>query len=262
MTEDEVGRRSPYEAVFTVEGLDERGFAVIEEEGRRLGADLSRREQFARIDAVADLLAHLIPESFETGALDRYLEIIFHGFHFWRAGRPFYAFEEGVVRSLIERPPDLRDRTLRLPHPAQYLELPRNLLWAAVTDGPPEPLEGLFARSLVEPDGTEVLFVLGMWPERPGFSVAGLTFPADAPLVAHADAFHSDLPGADLAGLYSLGSAGEAIALLARLVWYIAAYTEAVVPVPAKSAGAGEDGRRKTSLEHLRVGTVEERDRG
>ena len=261
MTEEEVGRRSPYEAVFTVGGLDEREFAAIEEEGRRLRADLSRREQFARLDAVSDLLARLVPESFETGALDRYLEIAFHGFHFWRAGRPFYAFEEAVVRSLIEHPPDLHGRRLNLPHPAQYLELPRNLLWAAVTDGPPEPLEGLFARALVEPQGTEVLFVLGMWPERPGFSAVGLMFPADTPLVARADAFRSDLPGADLAGLYSLGSAGEAIALLGRLVWYIEVFPAAVVRVPASGAG-GEEHGRSTSLEHMRVRLVEERGGG
>jgi hypothetical protein len=261
MTEDEVGRRSPYEVVFSIDGL-ERAFATIEGEGRTLRADLSRREQFARLAAVGDLLARLVPGSFETGALDRYLEIVFHGFHFWRAGRPFYAFEEGVVRSLIERPPDLSGRTLDLPHPAQYMELPRNLLWAAVTDGPPEPLEGLFARALDGPGGTEVLCVLGMWPERPGFSAAGLTFPAGVPLVAGDEAFRSDLPGADLAGLYSLRSAGEAIALLARLVWYIEAFPAAVVRVPASRAGQGDQIRHLTSLEHLRVRSVEERGAG
>lgn len=250
----EVARRTPYEAVFSAEGFDEEGFAAIEREARDSGADLDRREEFVRSNTVADLLGRLVPEGFETGALDRYLEILFHAYHFWRAGRPIYAFEETVVRALVEEPPDLGDWSLTLPHAAQYLELPKNLFWAGVTEGPPEPVEGLFVRVDRE-TAVDLMVVLGMWPDRPGFSAATLVLPFDAPLtIENAGAFRSPIPGADLAGLYSLGRGEEAVALLARLAWYIEVHPGLLREVE----GSEEEGA--TSLPHRRVGTAESRD--
>jgi len=253
MSDAEIGRYTPYEAVFHAEGFDESVFEDIAEQGVGAGADLSSRSQFARVAPASAALERLVPESFDAAALDRYVEILFHGFHFWRAGRPFYAFTPSVVRRLIEDPPDLSDWTLAVPHPALYIELPKNLFWAAVTEATPEPVEGMFVRAAAN-DSLDLLLVLGMWPDRPGFSAAALTLPARAGSAsAEPDAFRSDIPGADLAELYSIRSGAEAIVLLARLIWFLESRPDAIHEEPAAADAEGAE-KRLTRLAYRRVG--------
>jgi hypothetical protein len=262
-----VGRISPYERVFGGEGAAERGLGAILAEADQLGRPLSRRDQFAGAEQVARLLREFVPEMTEPAAVDRYLEILYHCYNFWRFGLHSYAFEESVVRSLIESPPDLTVWPARAAHASFYLELPYNLFWAAVLeDHPPEPVEGMFVRlQPEEPAGqAEVLLVLGMRADRPGFSVAELTADLSRQDVAEdSDAFVSDIPGADLAGLYSLRRPSEVLVLLLRALWYIDTYPMSIEHVrdirtdDAESSGRSEN----TSLDYYRVGNVE-RSRG
>lgn len=261
-----VGRKSPYEILFGGEGLTASGFATIRDEARRAGISTARRDQFARLPAVRRLLGDVVPDFAEPASLDRYLEILHHCFLFWRAGCRYYAFEGAAARSVIVDAPALTDWTPRFDYPALYVELPENLCWAAVVDGePPEPVEGMFV-SLRTDQASEadILVVLGIRPHRPGFSVAALTVDLDAATaISEPGAFTSDIPGADLANLYSLQRSGEVVTLLLRLLWYVETYPESCELLPGSADAARDsDGRRSsTALEHYRVRKLD-RNRG
>lgn len=241
MTRDaETGRFTPYELVFGASGLAEELFPAIGEEVERRGPEATLRDEFARLDSVAALVGRLVPDEAEAAAIDRSLDLLFHCYHFWRAGCRLYAFEEPTIRDLIEVAPDLSGWSPRAAAEALYLELPRNLLWAAVTKGePPEPAEGMFVR--IEPERrADVLIVLGMRAGRPGFSAAGFTAPlGEADEIEDPDAFRSGLPGADLAGLYSLQRSSEALLLALRALWYLDRYPESAEKTVG-GAGTGE----------------------
>ncbi len=233
-------RTTPYEKVFGEERFAERDFPAIEAEAEEAGLDHARREEFALVARVGILLQDLAPDE-ASGRLDPYLETLFHAFHFWRAGRHVYGFDETLVRFLVESALDLGGAAVEPPHEALYIALPRHLFWAAVTDRPPEPVEGMFVkRAAHESASAELLLVLGMREDRPGFSTAGLTVSLREEPAAEAEApFRADIPGADLAGLYSLERTSEIMVLLRRLLWYLEAHPEAAEHTPAGLAPGG-----------------------
>lgn len=263
------GRRTPFELVFDVEGLAEREFPGLLEEAERRGVETARRHEFARLEGARALLGELAPDPVDPVALDRYLDVLFHGFNFWSAGRQLFACDASAVRDLIETGPDLSGWQPRLPFPAFYLELPKNLFWAEVMeDQPPEPVEGLFVtREPVERPRAELLLVMGMRPERPGLSAAGLMVDLEqARVSSEAELFRSNIPGAELAGLYSLSRSSEAVLLLLRLLWYLDTYPDSLERVRgARGGGAVEPQVASqpvpTALDHHRVRRVE-RSRG
>jgi hypothetical protein len=253
--------------LFGGEGLAESRFGAVRDEAREAGVDTERRDRFAQLHAVSELLRDLVPESAEPASLDRYLEILHHCFRFWHGGCRYYAFDEAAVRSIIGDAPDLTDWSPRTDHPALYVEMPRNLCWAAVVeDEPPEPVEGLFVspRTGRSSGDVDILVVLGIRPNRPGFSVTELAANLEVTsAIAEPDAFTSDIPGADLADLYSLQRSGEVVLLLLRMLWYIETYPEASELMLA-SRDADRDsheGGSATVLDHYRV-RVLDRNRG
>jgi hypothetical protein len=256
-----VGRITPYEVVFGEERFAAEEFPTLAEESVRRNLNTWRYDQFTSLGRVAALLEQVLPDDAEPAAVDQYVRILYHGYHFWSAGFPFYAFESPVLRSLIEGPPDLCEWPLRVPEPSLYLELPKHLFWAEVTEaGPPEPVEGMFvARAADPPSGeADMLVILGLRSGRPGFSVAGLRLDlGQARELDEPAAFQSDIPGAEQAGLYSLRRHSEAATLALRALWYIDAYR-------ASCRGVGGDGERRavghgaeTALGHFRVSLIE-----
>jgi hypothetical protein len=264
MTRDAgVGRITPFELVFDSAVLGQR-FSGITQAVKQRQADATRRDDFARLDDVARLVKELVPDDADAATLDRSLEFIYHCYHFWHADCPLYVVEEPLVRELVEVAPDLTAWQPRPPAAALYLELPRNLLWAAGTaGGPPEPVEGLFVRA---GDGSEVdcLIVMGMRAGRPGFSVAGASAAVEE--LGELDepgAFRSEIPGAQLAGLYSLSTPSEALTLALRILWYLDCYPESVEALDLQGTGprgAGDLG--STSLERVLMLRLVERSRG
>jgi hypothetical protein len=238
--------------------LAELEFPAIAEEAERSALDAALRDQFARLTRVGALLQQLVPEDLDPASFDNYLDIVFHCFHFWSAGTPTYVVEADVLRSLIETPPDLGSWRLRAEHPSFYIELPRNLFWAAIADEtPPEPVEGLFARPAAG-QAADFLAVMGVRPDRPGFSVAGLSIPLEFERGPEDEsAFRSDIPGADLAGLYSLARPSELVLLTLRLLWYLDLYPEAVESVKGAEEQQADAFDASTSLDHYRVYRVE-----
>jgi len=240
-----VGRKSPYEVLFGAEGLTESRFAAVRDEAANAGVTTLRRDHFANLNRVRELLVDLVPDLAEPATLDRYLLILHHCYSFWEAGCRHFAFEQSAVRSVITAPPDLFGWLPRTPHPSLYLELPQNMFWAAVVEGePPEPADGMFVNlrgGSTAAEGAEVLLVLGVRPDRPGFSVAELS--ADLTVargISEPDAFASDLPGAELAGLYSLQQPAEVVMLLLRLLWYVDTYPGSV-ELEESTPAAGHD---------------------
>jgi hypothetical protein len=258
-----VGRRSPYEVLFGGEGLTESRLEAIRDEALGASVKTAWRDRFASLDRVRELLVDLVPDLADPATLDRYLLILHHCYSFWEAGCRHYAFEESTVRSVIATPPDISGWSPRTPRTSIYVELPQNLFWSAVVEGePPEPAEGLFVslRGDGWVDGVDILLVLGVRPDRPGFSVAELTVDlAAARAISEPDAFAADLPGADLANLYSLRRPAEVVTLLLRLLWYVETYPESVEQKPGRAtADHGAAGQTTaTTFGYHRVRPVE-----
>ncbi len=249
------GRLTPYERVFGSERFAGVEFPAAARESEEAGLRLTSVEEFGLLPRVAHLLQEMAPEGSEPAALAAHLDLLFHAFHFWRAGLRMYAFDEGVIRFLAESELDLDDWIPAAPHAACYVELPSNIFWAAVDpELPPEPVEGAFIRIDADEPGTRIgvldlLLVLGMRADRPGFSAVPLKGDLQEALRSEdSTAFRSELPAGRDAGLYSLRRPSEALLLVHRLLWYLDEYTRALEQV---SGGGDEKG--STALEFFRV---------
>jgi hypothetical protein len=256
-----VGRITPYEVAFGEERYPEQDFPALADESDRRSMSTWRYDHFTQLERVAALLDQVLPENAEPAAVDQYVRILYHCYHFWSAGCPVYAFEAPVLRSLIERPPDLREWPFRAPAPSLYVELPKNLFWAQVTEsGPPEPVEGMFAAREADRPGAEanILVVLGLRSDRPGFSVADLRLdPGQARQLDEPAEFESDIPGAEQAGLYSLQRYSEAATTALRTLWYLDAYPASCEAMKAGAAREGLEHDAATALDHYRVSLIE-----
>lgn len=268
----ETGRFTPYELAFAGAHLEQQAFPAALEEFEKRGLDPLNREEFVLAASVGAALQDLVPEDAPANVLDRYVDILFHAFHFWRYGRRMYCFDEAVVRYWVETRPAVSGWAARAPHPALYLQWPRNLFWATVSEGAaPEPVDGFFVVTReAEQEGrrfTEVnaLMAAGLRPGRAGFGTiafrCGLE-PAGIPAEA-AWMFRSELPGSDLAGIYALERLPEAVRLVEAAFWYLERYPDHARAVPgSKEAAAGPAAMKgPTALDHLAV-TLSSNDSG
>jgi hypothetical protein len=239
-------RLTPYEMVFGAQEFEERIFPAIRAEAEMHGEEPGRRERFAFLSVAGDTLRELVPPDAPPEIRDDYRAFLYHAFNFWRYGRCVYKLERAVVRYLVESRPGLDGWEFRLPKPSVYLQLPANLFWASIsTDVPPEPVDGMFVTTVdnADPLGTvygdlQVLMVLGIRRQRPGFSIipfdteVGDGIPAvwvDTPGREEGEDFANVLPGGEMAGLYSILTTAEALKLAARAVWYVDAHPDHVV---------------------------------
>jgi hypothetical protein len=103
--------------------------------------------------------------------------------------------------------------------------LPRNRVWSRITeDAHAEALDGFFFA------GDWVLYVLGLMPGRPGFSIMEVNTGGDeaetisiAELKAREDGddFANVLPGGELQGHFAITNIAEALKLAARCFWQL-----------------------------------------
>ncbi|MBA4158936.1 MAG: hypothetical protein H0X65_15875 [Gemmatimonadetes bacterium] len=252
---DPPARPTPYELAFGETGFDEQVFPAVAEEAEGQKLDPARRERFAFLSRSGDAIREVIPRDAPPESLEQYRALLFHAFNFWRAGKRVYRLDAAVARYLVEAAPRLEGWEFAVPYPAVYLQLPPNLFWASIApDMPPEPVDGFFvttARIEDAPGGpvlrVEALMVLGLRRDRAGFSVipldteAGAGIPiewADLPVREDGGDFANVLPGGEIAGLYSILTAAEALKLLGRALWYIDQHAGLVRADVAGSAGA------------------------
>lgn len=230
---DAYARRTPYELAFPDGATALELAARVEDEARALGVDAHAPGAFLALGAVQAFARGLSGPDAPPGALPQLAALAFHSVHLARAGCPLYLLSTHAARYLVEGAPPGDPAP---PTPAGYLQLPRHLFWAELSEGAaPESVDGLFWTAT--PAGTlHVMLVTGVRPERPGIAVIQLP---EAPL---ADAatwlgaavredgpdFGSALPGGDLDGLYAFRAAGEALKLVGRLFAYVQAVPEAL----------------------------------
>lgn len=273
---DTHARRTPYEIVFA-ESIGDRLFPPIAEEAEARGLPLLDPDRFLFLSSVGQLLRRIAgeevaPEAGYGSADDKppapsgagagatgeppgepgeepgeemrqHGRLLYHAFHFWRSGKSVFAAEPALARRLVDDVTSVGEWELRAPHPAGYLQLPRNLFWAAPAPGlPPEPADGFFwtmagAQGDDDAASLNVLVALGLRPDRAGFSVV----PAEGTLddVPHwaesqgrpaGEDFESTIPGGELDRLYSLETATEVLKLASRFFWHVSAYPETLGP--------------------------------
>lgn len=268
---DPPARPTPYELAFGETGFDEQVFPAVSEEAEEQRLDPARRERFAFLSRSGDAIREVIPQDAPPESLEQYRALLFHAFNFWRAGKHMYRLDIAVARYLVEAAPRLEGWEFAVPYPALYLQLPPNLFWASIaTDTPPEPVDGFFVTTARVEDATgsevqriEALMVLGLRRDRAGFSVipldteAGAGIPIewdDLPAREDGGDFANVLPGGEIAGLYSILTAAEALKLLARALWYIDLHSALVWSVDDRSAGAAtQEGMGASRMPYFRV---------
>jgi hypothetical protein len=211
-----VSRLHPFDVVSA--GLPEEWFSEIRA-AEATGCDATDRLQFHDLAPVREVLRQLSPLGAEAAAitLAQYETLLYTVYRFWSAGRHSVGLErEGVERALAAD-----GRTggqAAVPHTACYLQLPERLFWARIDDiAPPEPLDGLFLATGAGSREITILAVLGLRPERGGFSQITVTVPledlARAKDVVRQPLFAPVLEGGDRAGVKSLVSEAELLHL-------------------------------------------------
>ena len=178
-------------------------------------------------DADADIAAS---GDADDDALRQYGRLLYHAFHYWRDHKPTRRLDEEAVRWLLDDVSSVGDWSLSVPAASGYLQLPRNLIWAEPAPGlTPEPVDGFFWRYVEpedEPARIHVLLVLGVRPDRAGFSVVPATGVLDhedhwADIDARPDGadFETTLPGGEMDELYSIESPAELLKLASLCFW-------------------------------------------
>jgi hypothetical protein len=214
-----VSRIDPFSHAFAA--LADARFPAIAEEADLERRDTADRPQFAALREVQHLLGELeSPDVLERHpeAGGEYLTALYVAFRYWRAGTRLVAVSrEQLTAAMTDPTPEAPPS---VPHGACYLQLPERWFWAQIDpDEPHEPVDGLFA---VEGRlGREISFlaVLGLRPDRPGFSQISLTaVPGDfvaAAGSARTPPFASTLDGGVAADLRSIITSAELLHLAA-----------------------------------------------
>ncbi len=255
-------RLTPYELAFSSTQFQAELFPAIRAEAA--GTSAASPDAFLMLGTVGRTLRELRPGDAEVRAgeatlpppeaVHDYGRVLFQAWQFWSWGLRLFVLDGPLTRHLLGALPPIGEWDLAAPHPAGYVQLPRNLLWARVhAEAPAEPVDGFFWTTDQDAGaGTrlDLLLVLGMNALRPGFSIleAGASLPAPAPghwadLEARPDEpdFTNRLPGGELSGLFGIVSVAEALKLASRVFHYIATQRAAVTTprvTPPTSSGS------------------------
>ena len=217
-------RVNPYDLMFKGE-LEER-LAAITVEARERNVDVTEREPFTMLLGVGELLGELVPEGASPDVIREVAGLLFHCYHFHHGGKHTFDIEEAVLRELLATGFIAGPSQIAPPTKSGYVRLPRNRVWSRITeDSHPEAIDGFF---FVDHD---ILYVLGLLPGRPGFSIMEVsgqhatdTNVSVAELKARAEGedFANVLPGGELQGHFAITNNIEALKLAARCFWQLA----------------------------------------
>jgi hypothetical protein len=217
-------RATPFALAF---GEIEPRFPAVAEALQQDGATATDRDRFVLLEPVGRLLREIVPEDAGADALEAHVLLLHHAYLFWVAEQHVYPISDQALRRAVGE----KRITTRLPHAAQYLQLPELRVWGAPNEAsPPEPLDGMFVSETASAGEIAVLSIFGMRPDRPGFSAVGLEGRADPDDPAAGEIeiaaarddrsapFAPTLAGGTAAGLYSVANAGELLLLTCRLL--------------------------------------------
>lgn len=261
---DAYARVSPYELALPGEEFAETHFPTVAREAEARGMDATDPGAFVMLGTVGQALKALQGPEDDPELIRQHGLVLFHAYHFQRAGEPLFLLDTHVARYLVETSPAGEGWSPSTPGPAGYVQLPQHLFWAEpVEDRPPESVDG-FSWVVSEPGALHLLLALGLRDDRPGFSIVPL--PAvpleEAGTWAREEAreegpdFESSLPGGELERLYSLETTGEVLKLTARTFWYLDTCPEAACPEEPTEPGPEP---RPSALPYRRVRLTDER---
>ena len=226
---DAYPRITPFELILPSAGYADDRFPAVEEEARERGVEIDDPGSFALLSEVGLVLREIRGEGEDPQLIHQHGALLFHSFHFWKAAGSLFLLDTEVVRHLTGSGPEEGQWEPALPSAAGYAQLPQHLVWARGGEGaPPESLDGFFW-SAPSDERFSLMVVLGLRRDLPGLTVVPLpTIPlsAAAPWASmqvreEGEDFSSDLPGAELGGLYSLEAGAEALKLAMRVFWYM-----------------------------------------
>ncbi len=202
-----MSRPHPFDVIHGA--LSEEWFSEIGDPGDRL--------QFQQLPPVQRVLGELKTADQEAaGAAAEEYGILLYAVHrFWQARRYSISLDRAAVEQALAIE---ATRAAEVPHGACYLQLPERLFWARIgEDVPPEPLDGMFIAAGAGGREITVLAVLGLRPERHGFSQIAVTAPPEdfvrARDFARRPLFAPVLEGGERAGVKSLTSEAELLHL-------------------------------------------------
>ena len=239
-------RRTPWEALLPDPDFPERHFPAIAEGIASHPEAEDNPGAFALLDPARRALAELRdPRGGTEDAGHTHALLLFHAWHLHRAGLPHLLVTVPVSRWAVEattgaaageaeavgEDPDSGDGekvpgTAADPLPdAVYLQLPQHLFWIREDAADhPVSLDGIFRT--VRGDTLHLLAVAALHGggsagfrvlPLPGVPLADAPTWLVTPMRDGGEDFRSEMPGAELEGLYEIRTAGELLKLVARL---------------------------------------------
>lgn len=198
--------------------LGDAWFAEVDAAARAAACDPTDRLPFQQLEPVQRVLEELRPpEADAPGAVvEEYGTLLFVVYHYQRGGKQSFVLDRAALERELARDPDSP------PPPGEltpcYLQLPERWFWARIAESaPPEPLDGIFVTPTAGGRELLVLAVLGLRPEREGFSQISVAAPpqdvAGAARLVRRPLFAPVLEGGERAGMKSLVSDAELLHL-------------------------------------------------
>lgn len=209
-----MSRERPLPWTELVEAIGAKPFEDIREALTSGRVDPANRDAFLLVGPAGALLRELMPAAAQAGAVIEYGALLHALYRHWDAGRPLRTLDRAALeRALTDQGPLGRPPVA----PAVfYLQLPERAVWAESARGAPhEPIDGCFID--LSASAVSALAVLGFRPERGGFTIAEATatlpITPPGPRPDGSAPFASVLPAGERAGLRSVVSPGELVAL-------------------------------------------------
>jgi hypothetical protein len=207
-----VSRLHPFDLVFgemAPERFGQIRAAITNERRSRL--------EFEQLDAVQRLLADLAPHDVPNRAAvaEELGALLFAAYYYWDGGQRTCGVS---LEQLDAALPQVPDGPAEVPGGACYVALPERRFWAQVApEAPHEPIDGFFIVAGEHGRELTIVAVLGLRPERGGFSQVTITAPlADmtrAARVQRHPPFAPIMAGGDRAGFRSVVTEGELLHL-------------------------------------------------
>ncbi|NNF13700.1 MAG: hypothetical protein HKN72_10765 [Gemmatimonadetes bacterium] len=258
---DDYARLTPFELAFPT---DEQAAALVRavvEEASARGVDPTALGEFLTLGSVEAFVRDTADAAADPTVLHRHGPLVYHAIRFAEEGRRLYLLTSHVARYLAEGRPDGEPK---LPAPAGYVQLPQHLVWTRATADAPESVDGVFW-SVAPNDLVHFLLVTGLRPDRPGVGVVAIPEGPvrdagewlDIEAREEGPDFATDLPGAEIDGLYEIQSAGEVFKLMARCFAYLDGMPDAVErgepPAVADEGSPGAGPPKPSRLDFSRV---------
>lgn len=257
-------RVTPYELLLPEGEFGDKWFPRIQAESEERGVPINDPQAFALLAEVGAVLRMIRGEEEDPQSIHQTGILLFHAYHFWKEGLPFFLLRTEAARYLVNTGPTAGSWEAALPGPAGYLQLPQHLFWVGGEEGVAESVDGFFW-SAPDNENLSVLIIMGLRKDRPGYAVVPLpTLPLSAAgewagTKVRTDGvdFKSSLPGAEQDHLYSIEAGAEAVKLAMRLFWYLDSFPGSVTGAGEKPSEAldeaGADGPRPSELLARRV---------